>query len=153
MVIVMASFPCRWHVTELDIRKTLYMVCHKVIKDRSVDAAILQKRNQGLLLLGNVFMECGCSKEVGMSYILEKVTSANGASGQSSANVDANGNNGTSNVDGEGNTTTAGTTTTGVTTEDSSSNSIPSSSPVSTPASVAATATAPPTSTDETELD
>lgn len=65
----------RWHVTELDIRSTLNNVCYKVTHDHSVDEATRKKRIQGLLLLGQVFVECGCSEEAGMGDFMARVGS------------------------------------------------------------------------------
>jgi curved DNA-binding protein CbpA len=88
----------RWHVTELDIRKTLYSACHKVAHDHSVDEATMKKRIRALFIVGKVFMETGGSKEAGINDMLTRIRSA--ASGSTSASKDEEGgNNGPTSAD------------------------------------------------------
>jgi pyruvate/2-oxoglutarate dehydrogenase complex dihydrolipoamide acyltransferase (E2) component len=76
-------------VTELDIRRTLYQVCHKVAHDHSVDDATLKKRIKALYILGKVFMETGGSKEAGMNDMLTRIKTAASAATAKEADEEA----------------------------------------------------------------
>lgn len=60
-------------MSEIDIRMTLAKVCRRATRDRSVDEVTRSKRIQGLLLLGEVFTECGASEEAGLGDLISRL--------------------------------------------------------------------------------
>ena len=72
-------FNVMWSASELDIRSTLTHVCTKVTHDHSVDEGIRTLRLKGLLILGEVFLECGGSTTAGLDDIIQRMTTQGGA--------------------------------------------------------------------------
>jgi len=70
----MHMFKAMWHITELDIQKTLAKVCHKVTHDHSVSDDILMKRKKALLLLGEAYANHGLSLEHGLADLRSKLS-------------------------------------------------------------------------------
>ncbi len=66
-------FFCSWHVTELDIQATLQQTCFKVLHDTSVDAATRESRARAMLLVGQIYRECGCSEEAGLGDLYNRI--------------------------------------------------------------------------------
>lgn len=66
-------FKALWHITELDIQKTLEKVCFKVLHDHSVTNPVLELRKKALLFLGEVYVSCGVSPEKGLEDIRERI--------------------------------------------------------------------------------
>ena len=56
-----------WNITLLDIEKTLSNVVHRVTNDHSIDDTTRAKRNEALILLGEVFSAYGIEVEVGLA--------------------------------------------------------------------------------------
>ena len=71
-------FNVMWSASELDIRNTLTHVCTKVTHDHSVDESIRTLRLKGLLILGEVFLECGGSTTAGLDDIIQRMTTQGG---------------------------------------------------------------------------
>ena len=71
-------FNVMWSASELDIRNTLTHVCTKVTHDHSVDEGIRTLRLKGLLILGEVFLECGGSTTAGLDDIIQRMTTQGG---------------------------------------------------------------------------
>ena len=51
-----------WHVSVVDIERTLGAVLHKACRDHSVDEATRNKRAEALRELGAIFMKASSSK-------------------------------------------------------------------------------------------
>lgn len=62
-----------WQVTKMDILSTLNNVCSRVLHDHSQPAERLQKRREGLLILGQEYTAIEMSTKQGMDDLLAKI--------------------------------------------------------------------------------
>jgi curved DNA-binding protein CbpA len=63
-----------WHMTQLDIEKTLSKVVTKVTHDHSIDKTAMEQRIEALLILGAEYSSHGTPMEIGLSDIKGKFT-------------------------------------------------------------------------------
>lgn len=68
-------FSVMWHITQLDIEKTLAKVCRRVTHDKSVpNSEILKKRRDGIYLLGQIYVAHGSKTGTSVDAILAGLT-------------------------------------------------------------------------------
>ena len=64
-----------WHVTQLDIEKTLSKVARRVTHDKSVaNSEISKKRREGIYLLGQIYVSHGSKAGTSVEAILSSLT-------------------------------------------------------------------------------
>ncbi len=66
------SASAMWHVTQLDIEKTLVGVCKRLIFDFSIDENARERRKKALLIYGEEYMGQGATVDQGLKELLSR---------------------------------------------------------------------------------